>query len=68
MRITANITANTISPLSFPNIIGMGPIKITPPVLISVFEDPEDDCRAVPMNIKRKPTIMTAKPIKIMEL
>jgi hypothetical protein len=37
MRITANITANIISPLSFPNIIGMGPIKITPPVLISVL-------------------------------
>jgi hypothetical protein len=68
MIITANITANTISPLSFPNIMGMGPIKITPPVLISVFEDPEDDCRAVPMIIKRKPINITAKPIKIREL
>jgi hypothetical protein len=68
MIITANITANTMSPLSFPNIMGIGPIKTTPPVLISVFEDPEDDCRAVPMIINRKPIIITAKPIKIREL
>jgi hypothetical protein len=28
----ANITPNNINVLSFPNIMGIGPIKITPPV------------------------------------
>jgi hypothetical protein len=41
---------------------------MTPPVCTSVFELLDDDCSAVPMNIKKIPRITTAKPIKIIEL
>ena len=68
MRTIADITPTTNSPLSFPNIMGMGPIKITPLVWTSVLEEPDDDCNAVPTNIKRMPRITTTKPIKIIEL
>jgi hypothetical protein len=68
MSTIANITPIKRSPLSLPNIMGMGPINITPLVCTSVLEELEDDCNAVPTNINRMPRITTAKPNKIIEL
>lgn len=63
----AKITAIIMKLLSVPNIMGMGPIKITPPVLTSlVFE--VAPCRAGPMNIKIKPMNITIIPAMIMLL
>ena len=36
IMITARITAATMVPLSLPNMMGIGPIRITPPVLTSL--------------------------------
>ena len=47
--------------------MGIGPIKMTPPVCISVFESLDEDCRAVPININKIPIITTTNPIKIIE-
>ena len=68
MSITVNITATVTNPLSFPNIIGIGPIIITPPVCNSVFEELEEDWSAVPMNMRSIPSKTAAKPIMIMVL
>jgi len=65
MSTNATIKPITTSPLSLPKIMGMGPIIMTPPVCISVFDEPEDDCKAVPMNIINIPNITTKKPAKI---
>jgi len=68
MRITAIITPIKSRPLSLPNIIGIGPISMIPLVWTSVLEELDDDCKAVPMNMIRIPSIMIAETIKIMEL
>ena len=68
MRIIAKITPVTAIPLSLPNIMGIGPIIMTPPVFISVFEPlswelVEDvDWIMLPINIKMIPTIIIKKP------
>lgn len=61
------ITAIITRPLSLPNIIGIGPISMTPLVWTSVLDE-LDDCKADPINIIKIPIITTAKPIKTIEL
>lgn len=60
----ARITAITINPLSFPKIMGMGPINITPPVLTSLVLD--EACSAVPTNTKMNPMKIIRIPAKMM--
>ena len=54
--------------LSLPDTMGMGPIKITPPVLtlllllLSVFPD---ERKVLPMNIRSIPTTTATMPIKM---
>jgi hypothetical protein len=61
------ITAVTMKPLSLPNMMGMGPIRITPPVLTSVFLVVVL-CSAVPRNIRIKPIKITIIPAIMMVL
>ena len=64
--IMAIITAIMVKLLSFPNMIGIGPIKITPPLLTSLVL--EEACSAVPTNTRINPMIITAIPAIIMVL
>ena len=60
--IMARITVVTMKPLSLPNMMGMGPIRITPPVLTSGFFVVVL-CSAVPRNIRIKPMKITIIPL-----
>ena len=58
--------AMIITPLSFPKIMGMGPMSTIPPVLTSSpFSVFPVLCRAVPRNISIIPKIMADVPMKI---
>ncbi len=56
-----------MEPVSFPNMMGMGPIRITPPVLTSPVLDAVP-CRNVPMNIRMKPIKIAMIPNNMMLL
>jgi hypothetical protein len=61
----AIITVVIMVLLSLPNIMGMGPISMTPPVLTSP-DLGEEDCIAVPTNISMNPISMAIIPVIIM--
>lgn len=69
INMIAIITPVTSIFLSLPKIMGMGPIKITPPVLISLlvlFSSELSEiavCNMLPMKIKKNPAITKKIPM-----
>ena len=61
----AMITVVTMVLLSFPNMIGIGPINMTPPVFTSLVLG-DEDCIAVPTNISMNPMNMATIPAIMM--